>query len=472
MVFSSYTFIFAFFPIFLVVYALLSPRYRNPWILVASLSFYGLGDPGGLPILIGAIVVNYGVGALMGPLPPGEEPRRNGRRRALMWTGVAVNLAVLGYYKYVGFLTTNLDALAERVGLGSVPVVAALLPLGISFFVFQGVSYLIDVYRGTVVPTRSLLTFATYKSLFPQLIAGPIVRYSDIADDLPDRTIRESMVYAGIVRFLTGFCKKVLLADTFAVTADAIFGLPPDQLDTGTAWLGALAYTLQIYFDFSAYSDMAIGMGLMMGFRFPENFNYPYISRSIREFWRRWHMTLSGWFRDYVYISLGGNRKGSGRTYVNLMAVFVLTGLWHGAAWTFVVWGLWHGLFIVAERATRFEERVPGAIRWVYTMAVVVFGWVLFRAETFEGAFHMMALMLGLESGPGLRPVGEFWSGGLAVAVVAGLVLSLPVYPWLRARLPRDLKVVAGTVMFAGLFALAAAKVLAGAYSPFLYFRF
>ncbi|WP_282948084.1 MBOAT family O-acyltransferase [Cellulomonas endometrii] len=482
MVFSSYTFVFGFLPAFLIAYYLLRPRFRNALILLASLFFYYVGDKDGIVALVGAIVLNYGVGLGMGPTADAATPSWAGRRTRSrswrlrwMWFGVALNLAVLGWYKYAGFFTSSVDAVAERLGLGNpLPVLDVALPLGISFFVFQGISYLVDVYRGTIAPTRNFVVFGAYKSLFPQLIAGPIVRYRDIADALDHRAVTESMVFQGVVRFVIGFTKKVLLADTFALTADAIFALPQDQLSTSTAWLGTIAYTLQIYFDFSAYSDMAIGMALMMGFRFPENFNYPYTSRSIREFWRRWHMTLSSWFRDYVYIPLGGSRAGKVRTYVNSLIVFSLTGLWHGAAWTFVVWGLWHGLFIVLERLIDLDSRrIPSVLRWAGTMGVVLVGWVLFRAESFDKAMHMLGLLVGIGDGAvGARPFGEFWTSALAVAVVAGLVLSFPVYRWIKERLPRMPRLVAGWLFFSLLFVLASAKVLAGAYSPFLYFRF
>lgn len=475
MVFSSYTFVFLFLPIFLLIYFALRPGLRNAFILVGSLFFYAVGDTSGLIALIGAILVNYGVGLAIGPSEQHTETARPRRwRLRLLWTGVVINLAVLFWYKYIGLATTTIDAIAARFGHPDlVPVIEVALPLGVSFFVFQGISYLIDVYRGTIVPTKSLIVFGAYKSLFPQLIAGPIVRYHDIADSLQHREVRRSMVYDGIVRFLIGFGKKVLLADTFAVTADALFGLPAGQLTTATAWLAALAYTLQIYFDFSAYSDMAIGIGMMMGFRFPENFNYPYKSQSIKEFWRRWHMTLSGWFRDYVYIPLGGSRRGPARTYLNLMIVWMLTGLWHGAAWTFLAWGLWHGGIIMFERIAKVDSwRVPSAVRWVVTMLLVVVGWVLFRAESFGHAFDMLRLMAGFGPQGEGRPFGEFVSPWLLGTFAVGFVVMFPVYGWVRDRLTPRVRASVGVVLFTVVFAFASAKVLAGAYSPFLYFRF
>lgn len=474
MVFSSYLFIFAFLPAFLILYKVIDSRFRNHLILAASLFFYWIGDKAGTWVLLGAILGNYLCGYLIGGLKERTPTVTSARARAMLIVGVVFNLSVLAYFKYVGFLTENAKNFAALLGHPeSVHIIKAALPLGISFFVFQGISYLVDVYRGDVKATRSLLIFGTFKSLFPQLIAGPIVRYKDVAADLPGRTISHDMVFAGIHRFVIGFAKKVLLADTFAMTADEIFRLAPGDLNVGTAWLGALSYTMQIYFDFSAYSDMAIGLGLMMGFHFPENFNYPYNATSLRDFWRRWHMTLSGWFRDYVYVSLGGNRVGPARTYFNLFIVFVLTGLWHGASWTFVAWGLWHGFFMVAERYLKFESLgIPLLLRRIYTLAVVIFGWVLFRAESFHQAFHMVAVMLGLRSGAPGYPFAEFWDGMLVLAFVLAAVLSFPVYPRLGAAMPESWRLPSGFVLLSALFVLASMKVLSGAYSPFLYFRF
>lgn len=486
MVFSSYLFVFGFLPAFFIVYYLLRPQFRNAYVLLASLTFYYIGDKNGIVALIGAIVLNYVVGRFIGAAPHASDPVTgetvedatpvaSRRRRAWLVVGIVLNLAVLVWYKYIGLFTQTIDDVTGLLGLGAVvPVIEVALPLGISFFVFQGISYLVDVYRGTIVPTRNFVVFGAYKSMFPQLIAGPIVRYRDVAAALDHRSISDTMVFQGVIRFVTGFAKKVLLADTFAVTADTIFALPTDQLSTSTTWLGVLAYTLQIYFDFSAYSDMAIGMALMMGFRFPENFDYPYRSRSIREFWRRWHMTLSSWFRDYVYIPLGGSRAGRYRTYVNSLIVFMLTGLWHGASWTFLLWGLWHGIFIVMERVLDLDgRRIPAVLRWAGTLGVVVVGWVLFRAETFGQATDMLAHMVGMgPSGEGVRPFGEYVNSWLLVCGVVAAVLSFPVYPWIKERLTRRQRLVGGWVVFSLLFAVASMKVLAGAYSPFLYFRF
>jgi len=476
MVFSSYLFVFLFLPIFLALYQLTPPRFKNACLLVASLVFYYFGDHAGTVVLLASVVGNFVAGYLIGVARARQSADLPARGSAKLWlvAGIVFNLGILASFKYIGFLTRNIDAVGALFGNDHlVPIIDAALPLGISFFAFQGMSYLIDVYRGTIDATPSLLRFATYKTLFPQLIAGPIVRYKDIAAELRERSVSDQQLYDGTLRFVIGFCKKVLIADTVALSADAIFALPPDQLTFATAWFGVIAYSLQIYFDFSAYSDMAIGLALIMGFRFPENFNYPYISMSIREFWRRWHMTLSSWFRDYVYISLGGNRRGPARTYANLLIVFALTGLWHGAAWTFVVWGLWHGLFIVLERFTDFDRRpIPSVVRHIYALLVVVIGWVLFRADSYGHALQMLAAMSGFASGASTHPLGEYLDAQQGLAVLAGIIFSMPVYAWLRERLAARLAPWAAAPALASLFVVASTKVLSGAYSPFLYFRF
>lgn len=477
MVFSSYLFIFLFLPVFLLIYTVSPRALRNLVILAASLYFYYIGEKGGLWILVAAIVGNYAFGYAIGR---SREAVIYGSRllspKAFLLGGLIFNLAMLGYFKYAGFVTQNLNKLSAALGGGDnlVPVLHVALPLGVSFFVFQGISYIMDVYRGTIPATSSLLNFGTYKALFPQLIAGPIVRYKEVAKELVDRRMEVDTFHAGMSRFVIGFCKKVLLADTFAVTADAIFGLPVGELSASSAWLGALCYSLQIYFDFSAYSDMAIGMALMMGFKFPENFNYPYVATSVQDFWRRWHITLSSWFRDYVYISLGGNRKGARRTYVNLFIVFALTGLWHGASWTFVVWGLWHGAFMVFERATRFDSLpIPALMRRIYMLLIVLIGWVLFRATSFEHAIGFLGAMAGLGvDGGAPRMFGEYFSPALGLAMAAGLFGAAPVYRWADARLRGRVADIVWFLAGSLLFAFAAMKTLSGAYSPFLYFRF
>ncbi|MEO7433413.1 MAG: MBOAT family protein [Dokdonella sp.] len=466
--FSSPLFIFVFLPLFLLCYQFTPRQARNAVLLFASLVFYASGDQAGLGVLVASIVGNFAAGIRI------DRARQTGRSaRPWLILGILFNLALLGWYKYVGFLTRNADLVAGLVGRPNlIPIVDAVLPLGISFFAFQGMSYLIDVHRGTIGATHQLLRFATYKSLFPQLIAGPIVRYRDVAAELREREVDDPAYTEGLLRFTGGFCKKVLLADTLAQTADAVFALPANELSFATAWVGVIAYSLQIFFDFAGYSDMAIGLGRLLGFRFPENFNDPYVSRSIREFWRRWHMTLSSWFRDYVYVPLGGNRRGSARTYVNLMIVFVLTGFWHGASWTFVVWGLWHGSFMAFERAVDFERRaLSAAARHVYALAVIVVGWVLFRANSFEHATALLQAMAGFASNSNGHPALEFLDPATVLAMFVAVCLSVPPTRRLSGSVLRWLHPVVVSVRIAT-FGLACAKVLAGAYSPFLYFRF
>lgn len=475
MVFSSYLFVFAFLPIFLSLYWL-SPRFlRNAMILAASIAFYAIGEGAAVAILLVSVLGNFAFGRLIGTARANQAtaPARSTPAQRWLVAGILFNLGMLGYYKYAGFLSANLAAVATHFDAGaSLPVLSVALPLGISFFVFQGMSYLIDIYRGTTTASRNLLDFATYKTLFPQLVAGPIVRYQLVADELRDRRHDADIVQKGIARFMVGFCKKVLIADNVAVVADAVFALPAAEVGMATAWLGAIAYALQIYFDFSAYSDMAIGLGLMMGFHFPENFNDPYVSRSIREFWRRWHITLSTWFRDYVYVPLGGSRNGNARTYVNLLIVFLLTGLWHGAAWTFVAWGLWHGLFILMERAARWDERrVPLVLRHAYALIVVLFGWVLFRATDFGHAGSMMLAMCGF-GGVDAREFGELVDGANALAIGAGIVLCVPAITRLGRHPGAHVRRSLASLALIALFLLACMRVLSGAYSPFLYFRF
>ena len=424
-----------------------------------------------------SILLNFSLGYVIGQAindrPEAMQNRPLARNALLL--GIVVNLGLLGYFKYAGFISENTNAVLVAMGAGAlVPVLKVTLPLGISFFAFQGISYLMDIYRGDIRPTNNLFTFATYKAMFPQLIAGPIVRYADVVNDMGDRRVASDEVFAGIGRFCRGLAKKVLIADTMAQSADAIFALSGSELGTSVAWLGVIAYTLQIYFDFSAYSDMAIGMGRMMGFKYPENFDHPYTASSIRDFWRRWHMTLSSWFRDYVYISLGGNRLGPIRTYANLLIIFFLTGLWHGASWTFVAWGLWHGAFMILER--RFNPDgwpMPVALRRVYTLIVVMIGWVLFRADTFAGAGKMLRAMFGMQgSSDSQLPLAAFTDPVVLGTLIAGVIFSMPAYDWVRRRVP-DFWSLPGHVVGAFvLVSLASMKVLSGAYSPFLYFRF
>ena len=461
MVFSSYTFLFYFLPPLLILYYLIPRRSlggRNLVLLAFSLFFYFAGGPRHLPLMLLSIAINY-VGGLL---------CAKRRRWALVLT-MAVNLGLLGWFKYAGFVGENLQALGLPL---SVPEVV--LPIGISFFTFQGMSYVIDVYRGDTPPAKNPLQVALYIALFPQLVAGPIVRYTTVAEELVSRRETFDDFAAGALRFSFGLAKKMLLANNLSLMADEAFSTAP--IGAAAAWLGAIAYTGQIYFDFSGYSDMAIGLGRMFGFHFEENFNYPYLSKSVTEFWRRWHMSLSGWFRDYVYIPLGGSRAGTAKQVRNILLVWTLTGLWHGAAWNFLLWGLYFGVLLLGEKFWwgKALERAPSPLRHLYAMVIVVLGWVLFRCEGLSAVGSYLGAMFGL-SGAGwgqalyfLRQYGVF----LAVGAVA----SLPVKDALRAALQRrkaERTIQWGSAL-AGLALLGISflQLISSTANPFIYYRF
>ena len=458
MVFSSAIFLFVFLPaVFLLDRLARGVRLKNALLLAASLIFYAFGQPVYLPLLLVSVLLNY----LCGLLAAGRYPR--------LGVGIAVagGIGMLAVYKYADFAIGTVNSL---FGL-SLPLTGIALPIGISFFTFQGLSYVIDVYRDRALVSRSFFKVLLYISYFPQLIAGPIVKYHDIEKEIDARHTTPQETALGIRRFICGLAKKLLVSNAMGQMADTVFALPAGEIGMFAAWTGAVCYTLQIYFDFSGYSDMAIGMGRMFGFHFLENFNYPYASTTIKEFWRRWHISLSTWFRDYLYIPLGGNRKGRGRTWVNRFLVFFATGLWHGASWNFVLWGLWHGLFSVLEDCgalpvKRFKGRLTGR---VYTLLVVVLGFTLFRADTLAQAGAMFAAMF---TGVGLE-----WAGTAAVCarltpvflltLAFALALSFPVSK--RFQPKND------TVTFAGalvLLVLCMFNLSAGTFNPFIYFRF
>ena len=393
MLFSSMVFLWIFLPTVLAgSFLLRKPRLVNPFLVLASLFFYAWGEPVNVLLMLFSILLNYGAGRLLAKF---EKNDPYGVRGLILTLDVVLNLALLAYFKYLALLVEGVNAVIGLFHGNALAVPAIALPIGISFFTFQALSYVIDVYRGQVEAQKKLINVALYISFFPQLIAGPIVRYRDINEQIENRAVTWDGFALGIRRFIYGLSKKVLIANVLARGADALYKLDVKGVTGGMAWLAAILYTFQIYYDFSGYSDMAIGLGRMFGFTFSENFNYPYLSRSIREFWRRWHISLSTWFREYVYIPLGGNRKGKGRTYLNLLIVFLLTGLWHGAGVTFILWGLYHGLFSVLERLG-LEKALKklGPLSWLYAFLVVVFGWVLFRVEDLPGALALMGRML------------------------------------------------------------------------------
>lgn len=458
MVFSSAIFLFVFLPAVLLLDRLAhGVRAKNALLLVASLVFYAFGQPVYLPLLFLSVALNY----CCGLLAAGRHPRLG------VALAAAGGLGLLGVFKYADFLISTVNRLTGSAW----PLTGIALPIGISFFTFQGLSYVIDVYRGRASVSRSFGKVLLYISFFPQLIAGPIVKYRDIEQEIGARRTSAEETAHGVRRFICGLAKKLLIANTMGRMADAVFALPAGEIGMPAAWLGAVCYTLQIYFDFSGYSDMAIGMGRMFGFHFQENFDYPYTATTVKEFWRRWHISLSTWFRDYLYIPLGGNRQGAARTWFNRFLVFFATGLWHGASWNFVLWGLWHGLFSVLEDCgalpvKRLKGRAAGR---VYTMLVVVLGFVLFRAETLGQAGAVFAAMF---TGFGLRWMGtvtvcSLLTPAFVLTFVLALILCFPAAKKLKPK--NDGWTLAGALM---LLALCMMNLSAGTFNPFIYFRF
>ncbi|HKR48116.1 MAG TPA: MBOAT family protein [Pseudonocardiaceae bacterium] len=475
MSFASPLFLWYFMPA-VVAAVLIAPRgWRNGIVAAASLVCYSVGAGPTALLLVGCMVVNY----LMGPaLEPDDWGLRPRQRRRWLHGVVAFDVAVLVVWKYAGFASTQAAGLASLTGL-DLPIVELALPIGISFYTFHHISYVVDVYRGERPALRDPVSFVTYIAMFPQLVAGPIVRYREIADQLgQQRSHRLDDIAAGFPRFALGLTKKVVIADSLAPVVEACFTTPADQMTTAIAWLGAIGYTLQLYFDFSGYSDMAIGLGRMLGFRLSENFARPYSADSITDFWRRWHMSLSRWFRDYLYIPLGGNRKGVRTTYRNLWIVFALVGLWHGANWTFLLWGLYHGTALVIERRHGWEVVTVDhrLARRVLTLLIVVFGWVLFRSPDLGTALIFVQHMVILDLG-GLTDVVDaaLTNQRLVILLLAALVFLLPARPitgrYLESARSRPATVLRVGVMTVGLF-YSALLVATGTFSPFLYYRF
>jgi alginate O-acetyltransferase complex protein AlgI len=470
MVFSSELFIYGFMPIFFALYYLIGDRYKNWLILLASLIFYGIGAGSTVLVLLVSIWVNQFLAVRIEPAPPV-------RRKALLTIGVTVNLLGLGYYKYATFLWQVAGDAVAAAGFHPLPAAPSIpLPIGISFFTFQAISYLIDVYRREISAAGSYGEFATYHSLFPQLIAGPIVRYREIKEEMFNRRVDRATLTEGAYRFCLGLGKKMVIADNLGTVVDATFALPVAELDAGRAWISIFCYALQIYFDFSGYSDMAIGLGRLLGFHFPENFNQPYRSANITEFWRRWHMTLSRWFRDYLYFPLGGNRRGNIRTFLNLWIVFFLCGLWHGAGLTFVVWGLYHGLLLIIERFANneFRWRPSGTPGIAMSFVLVTIGWVFFRSPTLPAAGHYLAAMflLGPTTGD-VRTVMSYLTPDVIFYLAIGTFFAFaPLDRLSRLRFDRP-AVAASQLGLSGVSLLYSSLLLAAnSFNPFIYFRF
>lgn len=471
MVFSSVIFLFMFLPALLLCYFIIPPKLRgarNFILLIFSLFFYAFGGPKFLILMLVSIALNYVSGLMCGA-------RRVGVRRTGLFLAVIGGLGLLGYFKYAGFAVETLNNLGFAI-----PVPEITLPIGISFFTFQGLSYVADVYRGEANAEKNPLRVALYIALFPQLVAGPIVRYTTVADEIVNRRENITDFSRGTVRFLFGLAKKMLLANTLGQMADTVFAQNAASLAFSTSWLGALAYTGQIYFDFSAYSDMAIGLGAMFGFHFNENFNYPYVSSSITEFWRRWHISLSSWFRDYVYIPLGGSRCKRSRNIRNILIVWLLTGLWHGASWTFIAWGAFFGVLLLGEKFVWKKpwEKMPSVLRHLLTMILVIVSWVIFRSDTIGDALSYLKTMFtggcALYDRQGIYLLIEY-RVELAVSVVA----ALPVKVWLERALEKRHTASASAireyvpmVLSLVLFLLSYMKLVSGSFNPFIYFRF
>tara|TARA_R110002033_G_scaffold98637_1_gene146971 strand:+ start:4130 stop:5473 length:1344 start_codon:yes stop_codon:yes gene_type:complete len=400
MLFSSTVFLFLYLPTLLGIYFLLKKSFRNSFLLIASLFFYAWGEHFLVLLMMSSICVNFIFGLL---IAYSQKHFKTSISKIFLFLGIAANLSVLIFYKYSNFLLDNLNLAGLKLNINLDDIV---LPIGISFYTFQSISYLIDLYRKEVESQKNLIHLGLYISLFPQLIAGPIVRYSDIFKEIKERVVSKELFKSGINRFIRGLAKKVVFANTVGFFADKTFDISAADLPSSVAWLGIICYSLQIYFDFSGYSDMAIGLGRMLGFNFKENFNYPYFSKSVKDFWRRWHISLSTWFRDYLYFPLGGNRKGKFRTYFNLIFVFFITGLWHGASWNFVVWGLFHGAFLLLERINLFNLSSKfDFLKRAYLLLVVTIGWVFFRSEDLSYAIAFIAKMFSFTNGNDYSPM-------------------------------------------------------------------
>ena len=471
MVFSSNIFLFFFLPIFLIAYFITPHKFRNYTLLLFSLVFYAYGAPDFVFLLVGECVINYFLVRGM------AQTEKTGTKKLLCALSVIMALGLLFYFKYANFFMENLNALLGWMHQEPVGWMKVALPIGISFFTFQSITYTIDVYRGTTPASQKLTDYVLYIMMFPQLIAGPIVNYNNVAAQLVERSSTMEDRVLGFYRFVIGLAKKVLIANTMALYADQVFGMDYGNMASGTAWIGILAYTFQIYFDFSGYSDMAIGLGKMMGFRFPENFNDPYTSRSVTEFWKRWHMTLGNFIMHYLYIPLGGNRKGKGRMYFNLWLCFLLSGLWHGASWNFVLWGAFHGFFICADKlflknALKKTGTIPSVI---ITFFLVAMGWVLFRVDTAADAGAYYQALFAIKGGLTVAGDAQFWCT-FALAVVFSFLTLSPLGQKLQDNIFADSysKPLSWT-MFAitlVLFILSAGSLCVSDFNPFIYFRF
>ncbi|MFZ5890916.1 MAG: MBOAT family O-acyltransferase [Myxococcota bacterium] len=484
MVFSSLLFIFAFLPAFFALYYLTPAKLKNAVALIASVLFYSWGAANVLGILVVGLVIDYLLARAIHRTEPDSEQAIK-RRKILLAVSVVINVGALLYYKYSNFAVAQVNLVSKWLGGPQLHWAEVLLPVGISFFTFHKISYVVDVYRKTSPPTKDFVTFALYVLFFPQLIAGPIIRYHDVAEALASRRHRLESISYGAFRFCMGLAKKALVANQLAITADLVFAQNPSSLSSFNAWLGVLCYTFQIYLDFSGYSDMALGLGHMVGIRFKENFDCPYRSTSVTEFWRRWHISLSSWMKEYLYVPLGGNRVSPRRTYINLWIVFLISGLWHGANWTFVVWGAYHGSFLVIEKlfALRWTQKLPKLVSAAITFLIVVVGWVFFRAPGLDYAARLLGRMSGLTQyvldKTSLLPAEIMTYRGATALVIAIIISFLPLTNF-GARLAERYENPESTLPVACFryatalvcMVLSCATLANSAYNPFIYFRF
>ena len=472
MVFSSVLFIFIFLPLSLLLFYLAPKKAKSFVILLSSLLFYAWGEIRYTSIIICSILINYFFGLLLDQ----KLPLSLIFRKAIFIIAIFVDLFLLGYYKYYDFMAENIDTLFGSVLL---PIKRILLPLGISFFTFQALGYVIDVYRGNIRSQKNIIHFAAFISMYPQLIAGPIVKYRDIEDSLLNPEVTVDRIYYGIKRFVVGLSKKVLIANYMGMLCDRILSAGVSNLSSGLLWFAHIIYAFQIYYDFSGYSDMAIGLGNLMGFDFPENFNYPYMARSITDFWRRWHISLTTWFRDNVYIPLGGNRKGQSRTALNILIVFFLTGLWHGAGWQFVVFGLYHALLQLFERFVINKSIERSSLTFmpsIISFILITIGWVFFRSANLSESVTALSQMFTLAGGSPVYSFAQFFNAKTAFLIVIAVLLSGPIqtlFPSVKIRFQdKTASSVPEMILILTLFILSCSKIIAGSYNPFIYFQF
>ncbi|EKV56861.1 alginate O-acetylation protein algI [Brachyspira hampsonii 30446] len=470
MLFSSMIFLWLFLPVVFILYYVIDKRFRNVLLLIASIIFYAWGGVSYTLIMFSSIIINYFFALL---IDKAIEENDKSKKKIYLSLCVIVNLSILGYFKYTDFAISIINSISGKEVISLKNIV---LPIGISFYTFQALSYVIDVYREHNKAQKNIINLALYISFFPQLIAGPIVKYHDIDSQITNRTESLENISYGIKRFIYGLSKKVILANMFALSCDEILKQPIGDIGTALAWVAAILYTLQIYYDFSGYSDMAIGLGYMFGFKFLENFNYPYISKSVQDFWRRWHISLSTWFKEYLYIPLGGNRRGKYFTYLNLLIVFFATGLWHGASFNFILWGLWHGLFLVIERiflGRLLEKNKLKFINHIYVILVFVLGWVLFRANDLSHALDLYKLMFSYHESP--YTVRYFFYPQTQVCFIFGILFSgifQSLFPKIReAVFSSRVYILESIIQFILLF-ICIMYLVNGTYNPFIYFRF